>query len=221
MRWLDVCGPPGSGKSTLCDPIWGPHDVAFDDSLPPAEWHDYLNEVSRLLHLLKDCPTFVAALRMNRRSARKMNAVRMLEGQKPYIQTGFVQRGLGFGWRMVEMGIDLNELRPFFQRMPVSLGVAVCRIDAETVKQRNKDREKVRETAHENRSHMVDYMQPAIELAIEELKTRGIAVLEIDTSKPVDTSRAEIVKFADKQSRNAKANGSGCQIPVLSPPLWW
>ena len=43
MQWVDVCGFPGSGKSTICDPIWGPHDIDIEDLLPPEEWHDFLN----------------------------------------------------------------------------------------------------------------------------------------------------------------------------------
>src|SRR5690606_13567141 len=53
MRWLDCAGPPGSGKSTLCDYFWDPHSIPIEDRLPPASWHDFLNEVSRLFWLFR------------------------------------------------------------------------------------------------------------------------------------------------------------------------
>src|SRR3990167_5088788 len=72
VRWLDVCGPPGSGKSTLCDPLWGPHQVSIENRLPPAECHDFLNEVARLFYLIRSHPSLGAAIRMNNRSIRKI-----------------------------------------------------------------------------------------------------------------------------------------------------
>lgn len=229
VNWLDVSGPPGVGKSTLCDPIWGPHDIPIKDTLPPAEWHDFLNEVTRLMGLVREHPTFTAAVRMNRRSVRKMAVVSGMDREKvdapsgfagPYIQTGFVQRGLGFGWRMADMVIDINELRHFFRLMPVSLGVAMLKCDAETVKGRNKARETVRETAHENRAHMVELMEPAIVLATECLTERGVPLVEIDTSGDIDTARSTLLDFAEKAG-DAAPPRPGNQVPVLSPPVWW
>lgn len=217
-----MCGAPGAGKSTVCDPIWGPHDVQFGEELPPKEWHDFLNEISRLFALIREHPTLVAAVRMNRRSVRKMTAVAQLpQDGLPYIQTGFVQRALGFGWRMVDLGIDLNELRPFFERMPTSIGVAVCRAPVDVVEQRNKDREKVKATAHENRSHMVLKMQPAIDIAVEVMNERGVPIIELDTTLPIDGTRAALIDFANEKPDNPTAFRFDGQVPVLSPPLWW
>ncbi len=232
MLWLDVAGPPGVGKSTLCDPIWGPHDIPIKDVLPPSEWHDFCNEITRLLGLVQKHSSFVAAVRMNRRSMRKMASVQkaenLLTARGPeewdgstYIQTGFVQRGLGFGWRLNDMGIDINELRHFFRLMPVSIGVAMLHSSPETVAERNKAREGVKETAHENRAFMVPLMQPAIELAKECLNERDVPVIEIDTSGDVEASRARLIDFASQKPCDSPPAGSGGEIPVLSTPAWW
>lgn len=238
MQWLDVSGAPGVGKSALCDPLWGPHDVVPSDIAPPIEWHDFNNEVTRLLGLVREHPSFVAAVRMNRRSMRKMAAVSEMEGG-PYIQTGFVQRGLGFGWRLVDMGKPVEELYHFFRLMPASLGVVFLEADEKTLAARNQARETVKETAHENRAFMGPLMKPAIEFAKEVLDERGVPVKRIETTGDIDKARAELVGFANERGevfklrhlpslrppylepRNASASGFGGEIPALSPPSWW
>jgi hypothetical protein len=230
VNWLDVAGPPGVGKSALCDPLWGPHDIPIDSRWPPVEWHDFCNEIMRLLGLVKDHPSFVAAVRMNRRSMRKMAVVHGAElitpekAKKPgiYIQTGFVQRGLGFGWRLVDMGKPVEELWHFFRLMPVSLGVAFLVADEAVLSERNKAREAVKETAHENRAFMAPLMRPAIEFAREVLHERGVPVCRIDTTGDIDEARSELVEFANAQSDYAPPAGFGGKAPALSsPPVWW
>jgi len=238
MLWCDVAGPPGVGKSALCDPLWGPHDVAPIDIAPPIEWHDFNNEVTRLLGLVRDHPSFVAAVRMNRRSMRKMASVAEMEGG-PYIQTGFVQRALGFGWRLVDMGKPVEELYHFFRLMPASLGVVFLEADEAILTERNKARETVKETSHENRAFMAPLMKPAIEFAKEVLDERGVPVKRIETTGDIDKARAELLGFANERSeaishahvktlrpsylepRNASSSRSGREIPALSPPSWW
>ena len=223
MHFVDVCGPPAVGKSTLCDKIWGPHDIPIDDTRSPAVWHDFLNEITRLFGVIHRHPSFTAAVRMNRRSVRKMAAVAAMEKHwpYPYIQTGFAQRGLGFGWRLVDMGKDINELYHFFRLMPVSIGVAMLHCDPEVVKQRNKDRESVPETAHENRSHMVDLMQPAIKLAEEVLNERKVPILKLDTNGSADECRTRLVEFANSPPYEGPATGFGGKVPSVSTPAWW
>jgi hypothetical protein len=240
MRWCDVAGPPGVGKSTLCDPLWGPHDVEPREIKPPIEWHDFCNEVSRLLGLVREHKSFVAAVRMNRRSMRKMASVSAMESGKPYIQTGFVQRGLGFGWRLVDMGKPVEELYHFFRLMPVSLGVVFLETDADALVERNVAREKVKETAHENRSFMGPLMQPAIEFARNVLDDRGVPVKVISTTGNIDIARKELIDFSKEREEelghaNAPAmrpkyleprqpaqTGLGGQVEaVQSAPVWW
>lgn len=222
MRWLDVAGPPGVGKSALCDPLWGPHAIVPGDIHPPVEWHDFCNEVTRLLGLVKEHPSFVAAVRMNRRSMRKMATVAQIEADGPYIQTGFVQRGLGFGWRLVDMGKPVEELWHFFRLMPVSVGVVFLEADEAVLSERNKARESVKETAHENRAFMAPLMRPAIEFAKEVLHERGVPVSRIDTTGDIGEARNRLVEFAGAQPDHAPPAGFGSKAPALSsPPVWW
>lgn len=222
MHWLDVAGPPGVGKSSLCDPLWHPHAFRPDDRLPPYHWHDFLNEVGRLFWLIRRHPSLSAAVRMNRRSVRKMATVARMAGEGPYIQTGLVQRGLGFGWRLEQLGADLNELRHYFRLMPVSIGVAFLTASVETVQARNEERLKHQETAHENRAFMVPLMQPAIAIAEEVLSARGVPVVRIDTgAEPVEAARQALVAFAGRGPCDAATLGPGSEVEVLSPPHWW
>ena len=237
MNWLDVAGPPGSGKSTLADPLWGPHAIPIEDRLPPASWAPFLEEIGRLFGLIEKHPTLDAAHRMVNRSVRKIATVaRMSESIcikdadgfplvvhfKPYIQTALAQRGLGFGWRMVDLGIDLNELRPYFQLMPVSIGVAFTKCPPEIVEERNRARRLVRETRHEDRHRMVGLMMPAIEIAKETLHERGVATVEIDTTQPIEAARAQLLAFASLPPFDSEADGHSREAPALSqPPSWW
>ncbi len=212
MNWVDVCGFPGVGKSTLCDPLWKPHDIPIDmDRLPPMNWLPFLNEIQRLLELVQPHPSFVAAVRMNRRSVRKIATVARIKylvpDQKigidengigyadiksgPYIQTALVQRGLGFGWRLYQLDM-VEEVRGYFEKMPVSIGVPFLLAHKDIVMSRNRARIEIAETAHENRDFMVALMEPAIEIAKEVMRERGVPVVEIDTEQPIEQARAEL-----------------------------
>ena len=139
----------------------------------------------------------------------------------PYIQTALAQRGFGFGWRLNDLGIDLNELRHYFRLMPVSIGVAVVRCPEEIVIERNHARELVQETAHENRDFMVPLMAPAIEIAIEVLRDRGVPIIEIDTSGVPGSCQEQLVSFSNQDAFDPEASGHSCEVEVLSPPPFW
>jgi len=224
MKWVDVCGPPGAGKSTLCDPIWGPHELAIDNKLPPRQWHDFLNEITRLFILIREHPSYVAAVRMNNRSIRKISTVARSEdvdGRDTYIQTGLVQRGLGFGWRLNDLSIPLVELEHYFRLMPVSVGVAITNCPFDEIVKRNHDREKVKATAHENRDFMVALMLPAIDVARRVLKDRGVPILELSTDGDPDEARKQLIAFAAQKTTDAATDGRGCEVEVFSAPPWF
>jgi len=221
LKWLDVCGPPGSGKSTLCDPLFGPHVIPIENRLPPAKWHDFCNEITRLFHLIRPHWSFDAAIRMNNRSIRKIATVARQQDQAVYVQTALAQRGLGFGWRLNDLGIDLNELRHFYRLMPVSVGVAVTRCPPQTVIERNHGRTMVKETAHENRGFMVSLMQEPIRIALEVLRERNIPIIEIDPPQPIDDARRQLIEFAGQKPFNPASSGLGCEVSILSAPPWW
>ena len=214
MNWLDVAGPPGSGKSTICYPLWGDKEVVSDGFPPPAEWLDFIDEIGRLLRIVWERTLFVPELgrsidlhlpaaRMNARSLHKMAAVsRMPDTERgPFIQAGFIQRGLGFGWRMVALGEDVNEIRPFFRLMPVSLGAVFLNISEEACIARNKARRLVPETAHEDRSYQVPRYQEPLRVAREVLQERGVPILELDVEhQSPDESRRQLQTFAKELS---------------------
>jgi hypothetical protein len=220
MHWVDVFGPPGVGKSTLCNPIWGHKEIGSDGKLPPERWEAFLDEITNLFMLIRAHPTFEAALRMNNRSILKMATVARMETGRPYVQTGFMQRGLGFGWRLNQMGADINLTRRFFQLMPVSIGVAHLTAPAEMIKERNHARKLVPATAHEDRAFMVDLVLPAIDIAKEVLIERGVPIIEIDTTAGIDTARERLLGFAAQEPYDATASGPRCEMEVLSPPPW-
>lgn len=149
---------------------------------------------------------------------RKMATVSRIETDDVYIQTGFVQRGLGFGWRIHEMGGDLNEIKPYFHLMPVSVGVAVATAPLDVIIERNKLRESVKATAHENRSFQVPHMLAALPVAIQALRDRNVPVVEIDTTQPIEQAREQLVKFATSTT-TARAPGGNEDTLTMQP--WW
>jgi hypothetical protein len=244
MNFLDVAGPPGAGKSTICDPIWHHKAIDWDGNLPPSSWRPFLDEMTTLFGLIRRHWSFVPAVRMNNRSVRKMATVaRMMDVGRQYlpvtirnergepleyrkhaayIQTGLVQRGLGFGWRLNQMGADVNLIRRYFWLMPVSIGVAFLEADDATIIARNNARKQVAATAHEDRAFMVPLMRGAIRIAKEVLHERGVPVLELDVqSQTPDEARGHLLAFADNPPCDASALGSGGETPLLSPPPWW
>lgn len=242
MNWLDIAGPPGAGKSTLCNPICHEHSITWDGKLPPAYWRPFLDEMTALFGLIRGHWSFTPAVRMNNRSVRKMATVermgigsntlvsKLAEAKMPpeeigaeaYIQTGLVQRGLGFGWRLNQMGADVNLIRPFLWRMPVSIGVVFLEADDETVIARNKARLEVAATAHEDRSFMVPLMREPIRIAKEVLRERGIPILELDVQhQSQDDARAKLLAFADQGVCQPASLRSGCKGEVLSVGPWW
>jgi hypothetical protein len=218
MNWLDVFGPPGAGKSTICNPLWHEKGIGWDERGIPFEWRAFFAEIRNLLWAVRDHWSYRAAVRMNERSLKKMATVSRMESDKPYIQTGFVQRGLGFGWRLNDMGADLNLIRPFFELMPVSLGVAFLGAPLDVIIARNHARRLVPATAHEDRAFQVPLMEEPIKIAKEVLRARGVRTIDIDTSGDIDSARAALVSFACEGIGDAAAHGSGGQVAVLSAP---
>lgn len=223
MKWVDVAGVPGSGKSTLCYPVWQDRSVTWDGMPMPEEWQPFMAELVKLFHLVRDHPTYEAVVRMNNRTAGKMATVYRMPPKKvcvgpedpddpmlptksgplrwielPFIQTGWMQRILGFGWRLHQMRRDINMIRPALEIMPVSGGVVFLEADLETLLQRNKDREKVKETAHENRGFQVPHMLACMPLVKQVMRDRGVRVAEIDVQhQSVEEARKQLLEFAN------------------------
>lgn len=223
MNWLDVAGPPGSGKSSLCYPLFADKSVTWDGKPPPMVWRPFLDEITTLIGIVRDHPSIEAVIRMNDRSAKKMASVARMDDERTFVQTGFVQRILGFGWRLTDMKRDVNLIRRALWLMPVSVGVAFLEADDETIMARNRARRDNPATAHEDRSFQVPLMRPSIEIAKEVLFDRGVPFLELDVQRQaIDAARAVLLGFADKEPCYAAQMGSGSEASSFcTPPPWW
>lgn len=126
------------------------------------------------------------------RSFAKMAAVARMDGEGPYIQTGFAQRGLGIGWRLQTP----DEVAEYYELMPVSLGVVLLQADVETVQRRNVERGK-------DRSFMVPLMQRPLEVAEVVLRRRKVPLLILDTGRPVEQTKEELWGFVARSLRSA------------------
>lgn len=184
MKWIDVAGPPGVGKSTLTDELWPPRCIQWDGKPHPKEWDKFLKVTDRLLNKIKKHPSVNACKSMTQRSFRKMATVSRMLDDRVYIQTGLVQRGLGIGWRLD----DPEYIREYFEVMPLSLGVVILSADIATVQRRNVERGK-------DRSYMVPPMEKPRQIAIEVLSKR-IPLVEIDTTRPIDECKKDINDFS-------------------------
>jgi len=197
MRWIDVAGAPGVGKSTLMDGFWPPRCIQWDEKPYPEEWSEFLMVVDRLLKKIQRHPSIGACKSMIQRSFRKIATVSRMQDDRIYIQTGLVQRGLGIGWRLK----DPEDIAAYFEIMPVSIGVAILFADVETVQRRNVERGK-------DRSHMVPLMERPRQIAVEILRDR-IPLLELDTTRLVNENVADLLAFSDRAAKIAHARAVG------------
>jgi hypothetical protein len=191
VRFIDVSGAPGTGKSALCDELWPPRCIEYDGLGYPGEWSRFLRCVDGLLAKIRKHPSYRAAESMTTRSFRKMATVSRIQSDKIYIQTGFAQRGLGIGWRL-DNPADIAE---YFELMPVSLGVVFVTRAVKENPRRNVARGK-------DRSHMVPLMVEPQRIAIDVLKSRGVSVVELSTMKPIQETKAELAEFVSYISRH-------------------
>lgn len=213
---MDIFAPPASGKSTICDPLSKSRDIEarWAGHSYPISWRVFLETIPPLLELVKDhkrpVPTrngnissIQAMTGMLGRNLRKMAVVSQMRDAAPYVGTAFAMRGVGIGWRLLDMGHDPRLVRSYFWTMPVSLGFVYLKCSPETLKARNRARQDVPETSWEDRSFQIDLQLPVIEILKEVLQERGVRFLELDTeNQSVEAARVQLLDFAYAGTRN-------------------
>ena len=112
-----MSGCPGVGKSTLCYSHWADKSVTWDGLPLPAHWREFADEITKLLMLIRDHPSFEAMIRMLNRSARKMATIERAQDNRTFFQSAMVQRLSGIGWRLRDLERDVNLIRPALRVM--------------------------------------------------------------------------------------------------------
>ena len=193
MQWIDVAGLPGSGKSTICNPLWVPTMFRVGDASYPPEWEEFIVYINDLIDMMHQKEA-AGCRQLNHKAFTKMVRVIRTKSSKIFMQTAFVQRGLGIGWRLPK----IEDVAGYFRLMPVSIGVAFLDADDDTLRQRNLNRGK-------DYSWMIDRMRNAMGIAHHVLHERGVPLIKLDTTRSVNDNRADLLAFADS---TAKAAGS-------------
>lgn len=227
--WLDIFAPPASGKSSICDPLSKSRDIEgrWSGAAYPSDWRVFLETIPPLLELVKDHKRLVptrngsissiqAMTGMLVRNLRKMTVVSQMRDAAPYIGTAFAMRGVGIGWRLLDMGRDPRLVRSYFWTMPVSIGFAYLKCSPETLKARNRARQDVPETSWEDRSFQIDLQLPVIEILKEALEERGVPFLELDTEhQSIDAARSQLLDFAYSGIGDRAPGGPGSQNAIF------
>lgn len=180
MRWIDVAGAPGVGKSAILDDLW-PRKIALDGKGPCREWNEFCDCAARLASRAfrpDECRGLIDA------TICKIATIARRQDPGIYVQAGLAQIGLELGWRLS----DADALREIYGLMPVSGGVVFMIADVETVQARNRSRTR-------NFAERVPAMVRAIEIGRQVIQARGVPVLCIDTRQPINVSRATLRAF--------------------------
>lgn len=179
MRWVDVAGPPGVGKSAILDSLW-PRKPEPDGEGLPTDWSDAF-----------DLAVDLAARGAGAAEARglievtfaKVATISRMPGDGIYVQAGLAQIGLELGWRLAPWATA-----EFYRAMPVSAGVVFMTAFAETVEARNMARPR-------NFAERVRPMLDAAAAGHDVLAARGIPLLVIDTGMPIEANRDAVRAF--------------------------
>jgi len=188
MRYIEICGSPGSGKSTLIDYKYPPDAIKYDNSAAPLEWKQFLDYCQECIKLMEHHKTFSVGKSLVNRSIKKMITVNNKKSDKIYLQTGFFQRSLGIYYR-VDSSIRKNVIVRYLELCPTPLGIITLNLDRDTIKERNRTRNK------QNRHFMIDLTEDCMILVRDVIAERCIKHLDLDSSLPISTARELIEDF--------------------------
>lgn len=193
MKWVDVMGVSGVGKTTLCTPWCNPNEYSQEPFPIPKGWQEFVDCCRRLCERVKrEGPgggrsgtwrrTQNAIWRQARIASRADGGV--------YMNVGIAHRGLSIAWRLP----DIEEIAEFYRLMPVSIGVASLYAADDTVVARNIQRGKT--ITNKQRAELALKMEAGRPACVAAMKARGIPLIEIDTTEPVDDNVARLRAFA-------------------------
>ena len=188
MRWLDVMGPTGVGKTTICNCLSVPEDIEWDGEPPPTEWKEFLR-VSHDLHKKIVRGGTRGCIERMENAVNRIATVFRKPGDGCYINIGLAHRGLSLGWRLPK----IEDVAEFFGMMPISEGVASLFCDLETLQQRNIQRGKTK--PNKQRWELAQRMESVREFAVSVLKDRGVRVIEIDTTEAIEANEQRLIEF--------------------------
>jgi len=181
MKWVDVAGAPGSGKSTLFDGTWQ-RKIPTDDKPYPATWHAFIECAYRLVRCIDKDKLPQESWFIFDQYARKAATLMRKEEPGVYMNTAMAQAGLDIGWRFG------GDIRGYFGLMPVSVGVVFLTADIDTLRKRNVEKGR-------DRSFQIEGMERTREIATLELKKRGVSVLTLDTRSPIEENRKNVAAW--------------------------
>lgn len=188
MQWISLIGSPGTGKSTIIDVYWPPDAITHRGEKPPTEWKPFLDHIKVCLEHMRWHKKYSVGKSLLERSTKKMSTVHHTNSDKVYIQTGFFQRAIGIWYRLKEKD-RLPLTTKYLELCPAPLGAITLYADVETIKHRNRTRNK------QNRDFMIEDTEECMHLVRKIIKQRNIPLLELDTRNSIQDNRQEILKF--------------------------
>jgi hypothetical protein len=189
MRWVDVFGPTGVGKTTICTPLWNPDTYSQDRIELPQAW-DKFAQCARRLCDLASANGHPGAWRLTQTAIWRMQHIARMPGDGVYMNVGLAHRGISIAWRLPKP----NAIREFYELMPVSIGVASLHADIDTLHRRNVARGKV--IRNKQRSALSIRMAAVQPICVAAMKAAGVPLIEIDTTEPVADNVARLREFA-------------------------
>jgi hypothetical protein len=193
MKWVDVMGVSGVGKTTLCTPWCNPNDYSQEPTAIPRAWEEFVDCCQRLCARVKrDGPGGgrSGTWRRTQNAIWRQARIAVRQSDETYMNVGIAHRGLSIAWRLPE----IDEIAEFYRLMPVSIGVASLYADDAVVVARNLQRGKT--IANKQRSDLALKMESGRPACVAAIKARGIPLIEIDTSLPVKDNVAKLRDFA-------------------------
>ena len=210
MQWVELLGPHGIGKSTLVkrvrkrpgmtrfrikNDVVTPLIEGWDLNRPTtwkqlAHWRPFLEVVESLYRKSKDDARPDTKRRRNLcRTALRMSMVQAAPGNEVTPRDILGAEGMRLSFVLK----DPDEIRRYFQTMPLSIGVIMLEASFDEIVKRNSSRA----PARPDFGALTKQGMRACAIAAEEFAKRR-PVLRLDTMRPIEESLESILKFVQE-----------------------